>query len=141
MVDSYVQLSNAGRSAAQAGGVDVVGPDGRHSLALSEAARAQSFQVKRAGFYQVHFVNGRDALIAVNPDRRESDLQAIPDDVLKMWSGSGGDPQAVSQAPYSAQPVGHIASMWWWIMLCVLVVAISESIVSSRYLGTLREEA
>ena len=38
----------------------------------------------------MRFANGRDALIAVNPDRRESDLEVIPDDVLKLWSGAAG---------------------------------------------------
>jgi hypothetical protein len=45
---------------------------------------------EHAGFYQIRFANGRDALIAVNPDPRESDLEPIPDDVLKLWSGAAG---------------------------------------------------
>src|SRR5438874_2565315 len=76
VVDSYVQLRNPVN--VQAGGqsksaVDVIGPDGSRPLSLREAAVGQSFQLARAGFYQVKFANGRDALIAVNPDRRESD--------------------------------------------------------------------
>lgn len=74
--------------------VDIVGPDGKRPLTLKEAAAAESFQLTHAGSYQIRFANGRDALIAVNPDRRESDLAAIPDDVLKLWesgasAGSG----------------------------------------------------
>ena len=49
--------------------MDVVGPDGKRPLSLKEAAAAQSFQLTQAGFYQMRFANGRDALIAVNPDR------------------------------------------------------------------------
>ena len=70
--------------------MDIIGPDGKRPLSLKEAAAAESFQLAQAGFYQIHFANGRDALIAVNPDPRESDLEAIPDDVLKLWSGSAG---------------------------------------------------
>jgi hypothetical protein len=57
-------------------GVEIIGPDGHRALSLTEAASAQSFQLARAGFYQIRFANGRDALIGVNPDRRESDLAA-----------------------------------------------------------------
>jgi hypothetical protein len=32
-------------------------------------------------------------------------------------------------------------SLWWYVMLLVLVAAVAESIVASRYLGTQREEA
>ena len=32
-------------------------------------------------------------------------------------------------------------SVWWYVMLLVLVAAVAESIVASRYLGTQREEA
>ncbi len=56
--------------------MEIIGPDGRRALSLTEAAAAQSFQLTRAGFYQIRFANGRNALIGVNPDRRESDLAA-----------------------------------------------------------------
>ncbi|RXH57293.1 vWA domain-containing protein [Granulicella sibirica] len=136
VVDSFVQLRSGAASGA---GVDIVAPDGRHPLSLSEAATAQSFQLAHAGFYQVRFVNGRDSLIAVNPDRRESDLQPISEDVLKLWSGSASDTPTGTDA--TAQPTEHVASLWWWFMLCLLVVALCESVLASRYLGTQREEA
>ena len=90
VVDSFVQLRNpANQAGANSGAtVDVIDPDGKRPLSLKEAAAAESFQLSRAGFYQVRFANGRDALIAVNPDPRESDLQPIPEDTLKLWSGS-----------------------------------------------------
>ena len=81
VVDSFVQLRNpvnAESGAASKATVDIVGPDGKRPLTLKEAAVAQSFQLAHAGFYQIQFANGRDALIAVNPDRRESDLAIDP---------------------------------------------------------------
>jgi len=122
--------------------VDIVGPDGKRPLSLKEAAAADSFQLAKAGFYQIRFANGRDALIAVNPDRRESDLEAIPDDVLKLWSGSGSAGSAATVASEAtAEETNNVSSLWWWVMLLVLMVALAESIVASRYLGTQREEA
>ncbi len=90
VVDSFVQLRSVTNEAGSQGAtVEIVGPDGKRPLSLQEEATAQSFRLTRAGFYQIRFANGRDALIAVNPDRRESGLDLIPEDVLKLWSGSG----------------------------------------------------
>ena len=70
--------------------MEVIGPDGRRLLSLTEARNAQTLRLDRAGFYQVRLVNGRDMVMGVNPDRRESDLQPVADDVQRLWSGSAG---------------------------------------------------
>jgi hypothetical protein len=137
LVDSFVPLrtSAAGNPSA---GVEIIDPDGRRALSLTEAAKAQSFQLTRAGFYRIRFANGRDALIGVNPDRRESNLEPIAKDMLALWGGHSTSP---------ATSVGYVQekntprSLWWYVMLLVLVAAVAESIVASRYLGTQREEA
>jgi hypothetical protein len=148
VVDSYVQLRNpANRESGDAAStsnnattVDILGPDGKRPLSLKEAAAAESFQLAHAGFYQIHFASGRDALIAVNPDRRESDLEAIPDDVLKLWSGNEGT-SAAAGSEQTAETGNNESSLWWWLMLLLFMTALGESIVASRYLGTEREEA
>jgi hypothetical protein len=149
VVDSFVQLRNpvnqaSGNAAAKGATVDIIGPDGKRPLSLKEAAAAESFQLARAGFYQIRFANGRDALIAVNPDRRESDLETIPDDVLKLWSGSAGTSGAeatgTAGTELAAQAPNSVSSLWWWVMLLLLVAALAESGLASRYLGTQREE-
>ncbi len=100
----------------------------------------QSFQLTQAGFYQMQFANGRDALIAVNPDRRESDLELIPEDVLQLWSG-GADTSAKAETSAVADKEKKSAySLWWWVMLLILMAALAESVIASRYLGTQREE-
>ena len=66
----------------------MIDPDGRRPLSLTEARTVQSFRLERAGFYQIRFANGRDAVIGVNPDRRESDLEPLAEDVQQLWSGS-----------------------------------------------------
>jgi Aerotolerance regulator N-terminal/von Willebrand factor type A domain len=141
LVDSFVPLRTA---AAQAGspssGVEIIDPDGRRALSLTEAAAAQSFQLMRAGFYQIHFANGRDALIGVNPDRRESDLQPVPKDILELWGKGSATQQSRAGAGY-VQEKYTAQSVWWYVMLLVLAAAVAESIVASRYLGTQREEA
>ncbi|MDP9052420.1 MAG: BatA and WFA domain-containing protein [Acidobacteriota bacterium] len=143
VVDSYVQLRNpvnAGAGAASKATVDVIGPDGKRPLSLKEAAAAESFQLARAGFYQVRFANGRDALIAVNPDPRESDLAVIPDDVLKLWSGSAHGATSDAGTESATQAKNQVSGLWWWVMLLLLMAALAETVLASRYLGTQREE-
>jgi Aerotolerance regulator N-terminal/von Willebrand factor type A domain len=137
LVDSVVPLrTQAGNPSST--GVEIIDPDGHRALSLTEAATAQSFQLTRAGFYRIRFANGKDALIGVNPDRRESNLEPIAPDLLALW-GKGSATAATSSAYVQEKNSAH--SIWWYVMLLVLVAAVAESIVASRYLGTQREEA
>ncbi len=144
VVDSFIPLRSVANDAGGTGTtVEVIGPDGKRPLSLQDEATAQSFQLTHAGFYQIRFANGRDALIAVNPDRRESGLDLIPQDVLKLWSGSASTDAGSAQpanAATTAEKKGAY-SLWWWIMLMILIAAVAESVLASRYLGTQQEEA
>ena len=137
LVDSFIPLRTAATQTSA--GVEIIDPTGHRALSLTEAAAAQSFELTRAGFYQVRFANGRVALIGVNPDRRESDLTPIPDDLLELWGKSSTIPQteAIGYVPGK----NSARSLWWYVMLLVLLAAVAESILASRYLGTQREEA
>jgi hypothetical protein len=145
LVDSFVALRTAAaRTGNPSAGVEIIDPDGHRALSLTEAASAQSFQLIGAGFYKIHFANGRDALIGVNPDRRESDLEPIASDLLQLWGTHSATPSTVA---VTAPTAGYVQekytahSLWWYVMLLVLVAAVAESIVASHYLGTQREEA
>ena len=141
VVDSYVQLRDASARTASLGpSVDVVGPNGQRPLSLSESATAQSFPLAHAGFYQIRYSTGREALVAANPDRRESDLEQIPADTLKLWTGAAETSEAAPAAGQVAPKSSYQSSLWWWVMLCLLIVALAESVLSSRYLGTLRDQ-
>ena len=139
LVDSYVQLRNSANanSGTAKTPVDVIGPDGGRPLSLREAAVAQSFQLDRAGFYQVRFANGRSALMAVNPDPRESDLAPVPDDVMKLWSGAGTAAPAAGETAIQAEESN--SHLWWWIMLLIAMTVVAETALASEYLGTERE--
>jgi len=137
VVDAYLDL----RSGAGHGqGVEVTDPEGKRPLTLGEAAAAQSFQLTAAGYYQIRLANGRQDEIGVNPDPRESNLDIIPDDVLALWQGDRGQSTARASAG-GAQPQSKAPeSLWWYIMLLVLIAAFGESAIASRYLGTQRED-
>lgn len=139
LVDSFVQLRSATETVGAATNVEVIDPDGRRPLSLSEARTLHSIRLERAGFYQIRFASGRDAIIGVNPDRRESDLQPLGEDVQHLWIGSpGGASQTAGTAAAEVKyrPVG----LWWYVMLFALLVALAETLLASGYMGTQRQE-
>jgi hypothetical protein len=140
LVDSYAQL-RAGDDARSSGSVEVIDPDGKRPLTLGEARTAQSIRLEHAGFYQIHRADGRDAVIGVNPDRRESDLAPMPKDLQQLWAGNSGE-----TAPQDANSAAHADtrqpfSLWWYVMLVALFAALAETALASGYMGTQREEA
>lgn len=141
LVDSFVQLRSTTEPVGQVASVEVIDPDGRRPLSLTEARTVQTFRLKRAGFYQIRFANGRDAVIGVNPDRRESDLEPIAPDVQRLWSGSRGEASIQSAIATGAEAKDHGVSLWWYVMLLALVVALAETVFASGYMGTQREDA
>jgi aerotolerance regulator-like protein/VWA domain-containing protein len=140
-VDSYLDLRTAREGeAASTSGVEIVDPQGRRPLSLREAATAQSFRLSDAGFYQVRLASGRQDVVGVNPDRRESNLDVIPADVLALWQGKGPRTQP-SAAAVPASEGTEPYPLWWYIMAFALLAALSESWLASRYLGTPHEES
>jgi hypothetical protein len=140
MVDSFVQLRNA----AEAGNSvvttsEVIDPDGHRPLSLADSQKVQTFRLSRSGFYQIHFANGRSAVIGVNPDRRESNLEPISKEVRALWTGGNAGADEIEKLPVAGTKY-HYVSLWWYVMLLAFVVAVMETVFSSRYLGTQREE-
>jgi hypothetical protein len=140
LVDSFVQLRSATEPVGAATSIEVMDPEGRRPLSLSETRTLQSFRVERTGFYQIRFANGRDAVIAVNPDRRESDLEPLAEDVQQLWSGSSrsGASQTAVAAPIES--TYRSVSLWWYVMLLALLIALVEMVFASGHMGTPREE-
>jgi hypothetical protein len=141
LVDSFIDLRT---SKEEAVGVEVIDPEGRRPLSLKEAATAQTYQVAQAGFYQLRLANGRQDVIGVNPDRRESDLEVLPPEVLSLWTGKNvAEPGDPSQAAAAGQPEDKSKpyGLWWYVMLLALAAALAESWVASRYLGIRREDS
>ncbi|MGH9591966.1 MAG: vWA domain-containing protein, partial [Bryobacteraceae bacterium] len=126
-------------SKEQAVSVEVIDPQGHRPLSLKEATSAQTYQLTQAGFYELQLASGRHDVIGVNADRRESNLEVIPDDTLSLWrgnSGSGAAQAAAGQAKEQTRPY----SLWWYIMFLILAVAIAESLLADQYLGTQQQE-
>jgi hypothetical protein len=136
VVDSFLELRTAKE---QAVGVKVIDPEGRRPLSLREATSAQSYQLTRAGFYELQLANGRREVIGVNPDRRESDLDVIQDDVLALWRGSHREVPQRAAREGSSDAKSKPFAMWWYLMILVAAAAAAESLVASRHMARQEE--
>jgi hypothetical protein len=135
-VDSFLELRS---SKEQSVSVEVVDPDGHRPLSLKEASSAETYQLTRAGFYELQLANGRHDILGVNPERRESNLDVIPDETLALWrGGSGGAAQSAAASQTEAQTKPF--SVWWYIMILALATALAESLVANRHLGVQQQE-
>ena len=121
-------------------GVEVIDPDSHRPLSLKEATSAQTYQLSRAGFYELKLASGRHDVIGVNPDRRESNLEILPDETLSLWRGNSGTGAQQATAPGSAQERTRPYGLWWYIMLLVFAAAIAESLLADRYLVAQQQE-
>jgi hypothetical protein len=116
--------------------VDVLDPKGERVLSLAEAAKAQNIQFTQAGFYDIRRPNGRNELVAVNSDRRESDLTPAPPETLSLWQNTAnGTPAEGGAAAVQEKPL----SLWWYVMLAVLALVLAESLLGNRHLSVDKE--
>lgn len=144
LVDSYLQLRSAKEQAVS---VEVIDPQGKRPLSINQATTATSFQLTDAGFYELKLANGRQDVVGVNADRRESDLTLMPDDVLALWSGkpNGGvetaGAAAADPSPDDAAREKKPYSFAWYVLVVLLAAALAESVLASRYLNTQREDS
>ncbi|HEY3841025.1 MAG TPA: BatA domain-containing protein [Bryobacteraceae bacterium] len=133
---AYVDLRTAKEKGAP---VEVVGPDGKRALSLSESTRAQTFQLASEGYYEIRRANGKHELDAVNPDRRESDFSLVPPDTLKVWENTGQT--TLSTGAGGPEPTKVKNDLWWYVMIAALGLAVAESLIGNRHLSVDKEVA
>lgn len=125
---SSLPLSVTGASSGQ-----VVDPAGQTVLSLADTRRAQDVALRQTGFYQV-YTPGKETLIAVNPDPRESDLQPMTAEQIDRWR------QAAVIAPGQAQAVADNLErpppfeLWRYLLILLALVVLAESLLGNRYL-------
>jgi len=134
-VGSFAELRGSKEKGAA---VEVVDPKGGRVLSLEEATEAQNIQFTLAGFYEIHRPNRADDLVAVNADRHESDLTPAPAETLALWRNTA---QASSEGGAAAPGDPKPLSLWWYVMLVVLAIAVAESLLGNRHLSVDKEAA
>ncbi len=133
---AYLELRAGERGSA----VEVIDPSGRRALSLEESTRAKTLRLERAGFYDVRRPSGRNQVLAVNPDRVESDLDPIPEETLALWRAAAGPAQANASA--RAAGAAERKRNWGWESLAMaLVLALAESALANRHLRVDTEAA
>ena len=134
-VGAFAELRDSKEKGAA---VDVVDPKGERVLSLEEATKAQNIQFSQAGFYDIRRPNGRNELVAVNAERQESDLTPVSAESLSLWQNTAQGAATVGTAAGEEQkPV----SLWWYVMLVVLLLAVAESLLGNQHLSVDKEAA
>ncbi len=133
-VGSYLDLRQAREKGAA---VEVLDPKGGRALTLEEATRAQNMPLSMSGFYDVKRPNGRHELVAVNPDRHESDLELIPAETVALWQNTAQGQRDAASGGEAAEP--KAVEFWWYFLMAVLALAIAESVLGNRHLTVDKE--
>ncbi|HXI42806.1 MAG TPA: BatA domain-containing protein [Bryobacteraceae bacterium] len=136
-VGAYLDL-RTGREPSGAA-IEVLDPHGARAMTLAESARAQNIQLTEQGFYEVRRPSHHDQLIAVNPDRRESDFEVISPETLALWQNTGQGSHVVSAATSGMER--KPLDFWWYVMILVLALAVAESLVGNKHLTVDKEAA
>ncbi len=117
---------------------EVTGPDGKRALSLEQASTELAFPAAGEGFYDVRTAGGRHELVAVNADRRESDLTPVPEETLALWRGTSGAVPNAGMPGTVPEPVP--LSLWKYVLIALLAVAAAESWLADRFTPAAREE-
>ena len=119
--------------------VEVLDAKGNRALSLDQAAKATSYQPPDEGFYEVRRSSGRQTLVAVNADRRESDFDRVDAETVALWQATGVAEAAPNTAGLPAGQKREPWPLWPYLLFLLAAITIAESIYATRYLT--REEA
>jgi hypothetical protein len=133
-VGSFAELRD---TKAKGAAVDVIDPHGVSALSLAEGASAENIQFTESGFYEIHRPTGPET-VAVNADRHESDLAPAPQETLTLWENTA---QGASGAGGTSESGQRDLSLWWYVMIAVLALAIAESLLGNKHLSVDKEAA
>jgi hypothetical protein len=136
LVGAFEELRDSKEKGAA---VDVVDPKGERALGLEEATKAQNIQFTMSGFYDIRRPNGRNELVAVNSDRHESDLTPVSQESLTLWQNTAQGAAGVEGTITSDEQ--KPLSLWWYVMLGVLALAVAESLLGNQHLSVDKEAA
>jgi hypothetical protein len=134
-VGSYAELRTGKERGAAA---EVLDPDGKRALGLGETTTAKTFRFDREGYWDVRPASGRRQLVAVNADRRESDLAPIPAETIALWQGTANRAPGDAGGPITGDETPQ--SLWKYLLAALLGVVLAESILANRFSAAADDE-
>jgi len=133
--DSYLQLTQTGGGSGQ-----VEDPNGKKLLSLQGTTQAQEVLLNLTGYYRV-FTTAGDVLVAVNPDRRESDPAPMTAKTLQDWqtsvSGAASAGVVATDTALTTKPSKNAdeIEIWRFFLLGMALLVLAESLLGNRYLN------
>lgn len=135
VAESFLQLSLAGGASGQ-----VFDPDGESLLSLSDTTQSQDIRLNKTGYYQV-FTPAGEVLVAVNPDRRESDLTVMDAQVIQNWqnvvAGTASAGEQNLNPDFGTANAGEEREeneIWRIFLILLAIIVLAESILGNQYL-------
>lgn len=117
-----------------ASSVEVISPDGKRMLSLEEAAKAQTVNLEREGFYEVRRGQGRQSMVAVNAPRLESNLALVPRETLALWENKSQKQTSATAAAASNFEKPEPWSFWRPLLALLVLAVLAESFIAARHL-------
>jgi hypothetical protein len=124
-----LQLAQSGAQVGQ-----VLDPDGHELLSLAATHQPQNVRLARSGFYQL-VTPGRETLLAVNVDARESDLAPADAALLSRWRSAAEAAEAVALTPASAQSSASSVPLAPMLLALLALVVLAESLAGNWLLS------
>lgn len=111
---------------------EAMDPDGNRALSYEESSKGAPLILSRAGFWEVRRGAGKSQMLAVNIDRRESDLEPMPAESAELWQSPAAGTTAQTPGTQRSETRWPLAA---WVLGSAAVAGILEAVVSSRHLS------
>ncbi len=127
-----------GDSIALAPGAQLLNSSGESLRELAELTRRGNFTFSDPGVYTVESSSGINYL-SVNTDPLESRLDTLEASQFERWQKMGDNESATGVTSIEQESAAaNRQSLWYWLLLCLMAVALAESLYSHRHLWVKR---
>lgn len=121
-------------------GGQIFGPSGERVLGLAATTNAERLVPTEIGFYEIRHASGVRWL-AVNVDRRESDLHQLDADYLARWQALRQRPARSEMPTAPAADTTERRSLGPMLLWIAALLLLAEVLMANRYLAVRREVA
>ncbi len=121
-------------------GGQIFDPNGERVLGLAATTNADRLMPKEIGFYEIRQAHGARWL-AVNTDRRESDLRRLEPDYLARWQALRQRPARAEMPAAQIEQVSEQRSLGPLLLWLAALLLVAEVLMANRYLAVRREAA